>query len=85
MKKYFLVIMLIGFLMVPSFAEDKTITGKVESISLEDSSIMIASKKIFVQKDYIDESLIMVGDDLKVVYQEIDGVLKAVDLEYLSE
>jgi PDZ domain-containing secreted protein len=84
MKKVLYGILLLGLciMAVTVFAENKTVTGTVEAIAEDGTSITVAGQKIATTQEMLDELYVEQGDAVTVTIEDAEGGPKLVDLEY---
>ncbi len=65
--------------------QTKEIKGKVKEISEDKTYIVVGNTKILTTPEFIENSYIEVGDNVKVKCKETEKGLEAVDFEYIFE
>lgn len=64
---------------------NRVITGKVESIAEDASSMVVSGQTILISPEFLEDSYLETGDNVKVTVEETEQGLKAVDYEYVFE
>jgi len=65
--------------------QTKEIKGKVKEISEDKTYMVVGNTKILTTPEFIENSYIEVGDNLKVKCKETEKGLEAIDFEYIFE
>jgi hypothetical protein len=90
-KNGFLAILCLVLLAGPSFQaraeteNEVTVSGMVEKIAWDDSTIQVDGQVILVSNEILEESMIEVGDRLQVRGIRKDGGIRLIDFRFLAD
>ena len=62
---------------------DRTISGVVDEVAQDGSYVVVSGNKIMIPMDMVEYFNIEKGDQVEVIVEEVNGVVQAVDYDYL--
>lgn len=80
------IIFITGFLLL-SFAEENQIVieGQIEEVSADGNYIVINNERISVTQDFLEESYLEEGDEIKAIVEKTEDGLKIVEYQYIID
>lgn len=82
----FFVCALSGVFLNTAFAQEtKIIKGTVEQIAEDGSYFVVKGEKLLATKDFLDEALLEIGDDVEITAEVTKEGLKATNYNYIFE